>query len=671
MSMSAAVPPPARVRHVVTTLIIVALLGAALLAVGRRLHEDARLNLAADGTGSWWFPRGGPYILGFDSPGPATLTIDGQVAVKGEGKQSRRILYERGVHSVHFDAPRDARLLWHPPGRRGALEYVSPSSLSPDPPTLAEFTAPGTDHVGAAVLIGILIVLGWGLLTLSRAFDDGRIYGPGILVFLVALAVRLWGMADFGQTWDEDEYWSAGRNYALNILAGDLRPASWQWNYEHPPVTKYLAGAGALAQDGYWAARAIFAVLGAGACVLAGAIGRRLFGGRAGFVAGMIAALLPHLIAHGRIVGHETPSLFFGGLAVWAALAAAQEDRDRPLWLALRFAACGVAFGLAVGTRFINLLAAPAIAMAVLCWSRGHLVRNALLGLLVIPTAAAATVYAIWPRLWWAHPIEQLQKSYNVLNVLHDAEPYLGAMTREPPWHYFPMYLIATTPLLVLAAAFVAGPLRAGFRRERGWLVVLVWTLSCFGVAFSPVRQDGMRYILPVLLPVAVAAGAGIDALMERARGVAFLIGLTVVGYLALANLRVDPYQLDYYAEHVGGPANVQQKDWFETGWWGEGIAGAVAYVNQNAERGASVARVVSPTHVTWFRGPLWGRLTDRVEPHTEWLLVNPYGRRTTPSAAQIPPGLRPVFEVLAGGAVLAQVYQLEPSAPAPPSRGP
>ena len=38
--------------------------------------------------GSWRFPRGGPYILGFWSPGgPATLSIDGERVVRGTGEQ--------------------------------------------------------------------------------------------------------------------------------------------------------------------------------------------------------------------------------------------------------------------------------------------------------------------------------------------------------------------------------------------------------------------------------------------------------------------------------------------------------------------------------------------------------------------------------------------------------
>src|SRR5262249_41468428 len=137
--------------------------------------QDPRDALVDRTEGAWWFPRGGPYILGFWSPGPATLEIDGELVASGQGIQSKRVVYEAGVHSVTFRAPPAARLLWHPPGRRGALEYVSASSLSKDPAERAYFTAPGTDHQLALVAAAILAVVVLGLLKLVRPFEDGRI----------------------------------------------------------------------------------------------------------------------------------------------------------------------------------------------------------------------------------------------------------------------------------------------------------------------------------------------------------------------------------------------------------------------------------------------------------------------------------------------------------------
>jgi 4-amino-4-deoxy-L-arabinose transferase-like glycosyltransferase len=642
--------------RVFAVLATVAILVAGLISLGRGLVKHPRDALVDGQSGSWWFPRGGPYILGFWSPTPASLEIDGETVASGSGVVQKRVLYDEGVHSVTFRAPPVARLLWHPPGRRGAPEYVSASSLSREPAEFAYFTAPGTDHELAAVAFLILLVVVLGCLKLVAPFEDGRISGPGVLIFVVAVGIRLWGLGGTGQTWDEDEYWSAGRNDVQNLFEGDFSNLAWSWNQQHPPVTKYLAGVGALAEDGYTAARLLFIACSAGACVLTFAVGRRLFGGRAGFLAGMTAALLPHLVAHGRIVGHETPSVFLWALAVWLALAAA-DDQDRPLWQALRFVCVGVALGLAVATRFTNLLAAPVVGLsAILLCRRQTLLRTAAAGLFIIPTVGVATVVAVWPRLW--HDAEaHLHAAWDVLKVQHLPEMYLGREVQLPPWHYFPMYLLATTPLLVLVAAFVIGGARGVWRRERAYLLLLAWLIFPFGVAYSPVRQDGMRYVLPVLLPVALLAGAGLDWLMANARRVQFLLGVVVVAYLARATLIVSPYELDYFGEQVGGVSNVAQKHWFEVGWWGEGIGEAVEWLNDHVPSGAKVARLVVPAHVTWLRSDLWPGLRDLPGGDAEWLFVNDlwidtYGRGFTP-----PPDASLVHEVSVDGASLVKIY--------------
>ena len=139
---------------------------------------------------------------------------------------------------------------------------------------------------------------------------DRRAAAAAAAVVAVALAIRLYDLGAAGQTWDEDVNWSAGRNYVTNGLALDFSPASWKWNYQHPPVSKYAAGIGAQLADGYGPARAISALLVALACGFLVFIGRRLYSLRVGVLAGAAAALTPHLIAHGKVVGHEAPAVF-------------------------------------------------------------------------------------------------------------------------------------------------------------------------------------------------------------------------------------------------------------------------------------------------------------------------------------------------------------------------
>src|SRR5262249_25289561 len=358
-------------------LVTMAIVVAGLAYVGKFFTVDPVADRGAGEpfTGSWWFPRGGPYILGFDSPGgPGKLDIDGGAIVQGTGGAKVRRGYSPRVPAGGVEAAAGAAPLCAPPGRRGALEYVPPSSLSAQPPELATFTAPGSEIGAALVATAILVVIVLGGLTLARPIVHGR-GGPGTMIFVVALVVRLYGLGDAGQTWDEDEYWSSGRNYVVNVLRHDAAPESWRWNFQHPPLTKYLAGVGALWMDGFGVSRVLFALMGAGTCVLAFSIGRRLFSTRVGAFAGVCAALMPHLIAHSRVIGHETPSAFFWSLAVWLALRVNDaHNRDEEVHyiapgsadLVVRLAAVGGAVGLAAATRYPNLLVPPLVGALVL-----------------------------------------------------------------------------------------------------------------------------------------------------------------------------------------------------------------------------------------------------------------------------------------------------------------
>jgi 4-amino-4-deoxy-L-arabinose transferase-like glycosyltransferase len=635
--------------------------------------ENLRASERDDGltmyAGSWHFPRGGPYILGFESPnGPARLSIDGRVILRGEGEQATRRVYAPGVVSVRFVAPQGARLLWHPPGRRGPLEYVPPTSLSRASPSQAEFSSwAGASPIDGFIALAALLVIGavityWARGPIRRA--DRRTAAWAAIVLVAALAIRLVDLNAAGQTWDEDVNWSAGRNYVTNWLSLDFSQASWRWNYEHPPVMKYLAGVGAQLADGYGPARAISAILGALACALLVPVGARLYARRVGVLAAAIAALTPHLIAHSKVVGHEAPTMLLWTAAIWAALAA-HDPRgavDREPWrLPLRLALVGLLFGLALSSRFVNGLLAPLLGLLLVLYAPpAARARTVWLGLAIIPAVALLTSLAIWPRLWET-PIANLVESWERLRNPHAPEPYLGAITNTPPRHYFAVYLAATAPAGILAGAalWVA---RAVRRRELGSIALALWIVIPLLVLLSPVRQDGVRYIMPSVMALAMAAAAGYEwaaaGLARRfgARGrlLGALCAVGLIGYLAVVSARVHPYYLNYYGEHVGGPARVAQARSFEIAWWGEGLHEALAYLNEHADPGARVHKqCVLPSHLAWLRHDLWAAEVRQVD-RAEWILVYTPSWRPCP----LPDDAELVFEVSVRGAPLARVYR-------------
>lgn len=639
-------------------------------------------------TGSILLTKSGPYRFGVQTSGPARLTVGTHLIVAPGpqktckrppdlaclGTAADRIILDAGVQPIRLAGPADARLVWNPIGRRGDPEYVPASSLDSRPPDQARFdrAAAGTsvgDGIAALAIGAILIALGvWPLRRRIRAAPRAVVIGFAA-VLVVALAIRLIGLGDAGQTWDEDTNWAAGRNYVTNVVSVDAAPRSWIWNYEHPPVMKYIAGTGAQLADGFGPARALSAVVGAVSCALLLLIGTRLYRLGVGVLAGTIAALTPALIAHSQVVGHESPSLLWWLLGIYLAITAHDDDETSGR-LARRMAGIGVVLGLAIASRFVNVLLAGAVGGILLAGApRAQRLRTVKLGFAILPAVAVAVVVVVWPRLW-TDPIAHFADAWMRLSKPHSLEPYLGTITNTPPPTYFLVYLAVTAPLGVLigAGAWVA---RLVVRRRdpaerRPAIVIAIAFAAPLVVALSPVRQDGVRYVLPCVAILALVAAAGFDYLttLIKHRAAPAAVTAVVAAYLAITCIRIYPYYLDYFGEQVGGPSTVTAHRWFETAWWGEGVDRAVDYVNAHAAPGARVYRdCIEPYHVAWFRGDLWSTLADRDHPEqADWIIA--YQPIAHP--CRIPPGFTAVYSVDAQGAPLATVLTRDPSSSHP-----
>jgi hypothetical protein len=186
------------------------------------------------------------------------------------------------------------------------------------------------------------------------------------------------------------------------------------------------------------------------------------------------------------------------------------------------------------------------------------------------------------------------------------------------------------------------------------WLLV-AWIGWVALFAFYSLRQGGIRYLLPLMPAVAIASATSVIAIIRQFRSQnlsIFIIGSLVL-YLVVSGLWNQPYQLDYYNEFVGGSGGVYRNQSFQLGWWGEGVAEAVTWLNDHGPSGASVTFRAIPNRTE-------GLLRADFE-HTdngEFLITNWNDRYWNGEFNPSQLGYDKVYSVKTRGAILAEVWQ-------------
>ena len=409
----------------------------------------------------------------------------------------------------------------------------------------------------------------------------GRRLLAGTLIALLPLMLGL--SRDFGVTWDELPRQRFGERI-FQYYAGEVGIERFGTDGSRFYGGLFDATAVAFQRllpfDDYdirHALNAFFGWLGVVACA---ALATRLAGPWAGLLAALFAASAPRYFGHSMNNPKDIP---FAALAAWVLYALSWIRPTYP-YLAWRTAAAiGLAIGLSLSVRpggVLFLAYAAALVLITVVANRERDVRR-----LAITAAAFALLTFIattvplpfWPWLQTRPYVGLLEAVGGVSEV-----GWAGAMLfkgREVtastvPWDYIPVWLVHTTPPVVLAGALLSfgwwqrGP-RAGFP------VVALWFAVLFPMVYVVVRQsriyDEIRHLLFAIPPLFVVASLGwwwlLGALRQPHRPAAVIaLVLGVLEPIAF-QARNHPNQVVYFNPLLGGPRGAIQR--FELDYWG------------------------------------------------------------------------------------------------------
>lgn len=340
---------------------------------------------------------------------------------------------------------------------------------------------------------------------------------------------------------------------------------------------------------------------------------------RRGPVLGLVAALglitLPRFVGHAFNNSKDIPfaCAFAWGMAAMAALLSAETRTWR------HYLGCGAALGLCMAVRIggVLLLAFLFAGTFYVLWTRHRGRAPAVVASAPARTWAQAgtmlgvawlITIAFWP---WAHesplghPLEAFVAATDfsqVYTVMFAGEVYKSDAL---PWYYLVWFLGITTPLPMLALASVGAIVTAGTLVRRPGehanvvrVLLLLWLF--FPIAYQIVTRpnvyNGLRHFLFILPALAVLAGIGALAVLERVRvryrtpvlGALLLLVVWPVTHL----VRLHPYQMTYYNLLVGGTGGAWQD--YGADYWATSYKEGFAWLRAQRRPGETTVIVVA-----------------------------------------------------------------------------
>ncbi len=594
---------------------------------------------SAEWSGTFYVVNPGLYRFRIESDDDGEVDVDGRTVVADPGEhwargREGRVALGAGAHAfrvryVQRGGGAYLRVVYHDDsGPQGAgvvplpWEQLFPKGFVA---TSASVEAARRLYDRARLLAGIALLcfvlallLAWIHWRRRRGLGPAA---PGDLlvafgIFAVGWAARGIGLTAQGRTWDERDYFAAGEHYVRNVLLGDFAHQAFHYNLEHPPIAKWIyaifTALLAVNDDDHAPGKLAASLMGAAVCVLVYLIVRELYDEKRGVLAGILCAFVPHLVAHGKVLGLEAPMTLFYVAAIYGIVRwVGDQSRVEPLVWA------GLCTGLAIFSRMtavwvIPTLLVPFVGILVRGppGSRGEKAR-ALLPYLAGLIVSVVAVYAVWPWVWGSFMAQIRQTgahwTYRV------TEWYLGRV-QPPPASYYTVAFLISSPAGYLAAT-AAWAVFAARRRRLPDAILAGFLLFPFLQTISDFRQDQVRYVIQAFVALSATAAVGCFDLSDwlaarfpklgRPRLAVVLPALLAL-YAVATWAWIYPYYLDYYNEILGGPAGVERRRTMELSWWGEGIVPLVEWMNATLPPGARIYPELYPGFdVPRFRGDL------------------------------------------------------------------
>lgn len=424
-----------------------------------------------------------------------------------------------------------------------------------------------------------------------------------VLLFAIALAVRLVNFNAMGRTWDEPAYVETAYKYVLLVKQHNFSDPFWYEQSDHPPLARYLFASVSTFDIKYFNskntpvyyynytyARLTSTILSCLSVVLVFLIGYYFYSEFIGVVSGLIFSLIPFFVGFAHTATLEALIMFTYTATLFFFLLYLKQKVRKFLILT------GIFFGLSMLTKLTNVFAGVTMVIIYLYFNYIRLksfdIKNVCFDFGIIGIVSFATVFTLWPMgVFHIAQVWEVQQTMRFSTNTAIPEVFFGRLLLVP-FFYYPIMFLVTTPLMLLLLCSI-GILRID--KSRNWIgiALILWFLIPFSQSLYHMRQHGVRYIIEIYAPFALLCGLGFEYFVSRFAKRTFLKSIMLIPvllYLVLILVKISPYYLDYFNEVVGGNNFVYKNKLFQMGWWGQGIYEAASYISSHTNEKVTVA---------------------------------------------------------------------------------
>lgn len=223
--------------------------------------------------------------------------------------------------------------------------------------------------------------------------------------------------------------------------------------------------------------------------------------------------------------------------------------------------------------------------------------------------------------LWvyfWSEPMSKLKALFEFyyihstqakLSILYQGKYYIPGINM--PWHYAPVQLAITTPLITLGCSLLGLAVVIGSNITRSsrpqkistgqtfYLLPILWIILGMIPFILPGQRvyDGIRHFLFIVPAICIIAGAGLNYLrfiVEKylKKRLTYIIMIFLYLGLFYSVFSYHPFYTVYYNSLVGGPKGAYGR--FSLEYWGNAYKSACHWLNKKAPFHSTVLALVA-----------------------------------------------------------------------------